>query len=46
MCKESVFSFKLFKQFMDKLFFLHVRTDHDGGSNFVDGCKKYCGIGM
>ena len=36
--KESAFSFQLFL-----LFLLYVRTDHDAGSNFLDGCKKYCG---
>ena len=20
-------------------------TDHDGGGNFLEGCKKYCGAG-
>ena len=33
--KESAFSFQLFL-----LFLLHVRTDHDAGSNFLDECKK------
>ena len=28
---------------MHWLFSFHVRTDHDGGGNFFEGYKKYCG---
>ena len=36
--QKSGFSFKLFKQFMELIVMV--------GSNFLDGCKKYCWIGM
>ena len=45
MHKEGVFSFKLYKQFMD-CFSSMCELIMMKGSNFLDRCKKYCGIGM
>ena len=38
--KESAFSFKLFRRYILILFFLPVRTDHDGRKQFLRRMQK------
>ena len=38
--KESIFSFKLFKRYIDCSVFLHVRTDHDSAKQFFRRMQK------
>ena len=44
MHEESVFSFKLYKQYID-CFSSMCNLIPKAESNFLDGRKKYCGIG-